>query len=429
MEIKVPQIGEGLVEARILCHLKAEGDFVERDEPLMEIETDKATLVVESPASGRLIRWEAEAGAVLPIGATVAIMESIDPEALGESVEKLAEARCEDHDPRPLPLAPIPKGRFVSQPDPGSGTVQGAVSIGRREPGPVRNRETSPRVQAYCRRHGVSAEEMSRIPRANSAARLQVADVERWLPSRSVTGYQDKPLSPQQSVLAQCLVRAQRDVVPASIELECDWDAIEATRTLIRQQSGTRGTPSSLTLIAWCVVQSMKAHPLFRSAIVGENIVRQYNNVHLGIAVGLPNDELAVAAVAGADRHGFREFALAVSDNIDRSRAGETSTCPVQLFISNMAPHGIRSAQPVVIPPAVATLLIGAPFPICRPDLNGAIQWARVSNLVLAFDHRLMNGVGAARFLREVKQRIERLPGNLLVTEPVPPTVRREPGE
>jgi pyruvate/2-oxoglutarate dehydrogenase complex dihydrolipoamide acyltransferase (E2) component len=162
----------------------------------------------------------------------------------------------------------------------------------------------------------------------------------------------------------------------------------------------------------------MNAHPPFRSAIVGGNTVRQYNDVHLGVAVSLPGDELTIAALAGADGHGFNAFALALQDSIDRARAGETSTCPVQLTISNMAPYGIRSAQPVVMPPAAATLFVGSPFSACRPGADGSIQWIRAARLVLAFDHRLMNGVGAARFLREVKQRIEGLPETRLIPEP-----------
>lgn len=410
--IRIPQMGEGLMEARIVSYLKRPGDPVSRDEPIFEMETDKAILAVEAPIDGVLEKWEAAEGSILPIGSLVAIILTDSPNAERLVSPELGHSR----------VAVTPAGTFFATPGPlinhfeqrlvaEDPAEQPAAMPG--ELGPTRNRDLSPRVRAYCVHNGITVVQTRAIPRERADGRLRIADVDRWLLARSAEGHRDRPLSERQKTLSNRLMRATKQAAPASIELDCNWDPIENARAAVKQSSGGQLRPSGLDLIAWCVTRAMENHPKLRSALIGDNTVREYAHVHLGIAVGLPDDELTTAALPNADTFTFPEFVKTLADRIRLARRGADIRDVIQLSITNMAPHGIRSAVPVVVPPAIATLFIGAPRDVPTRGADNGIKWERSARFVLNFDHRLINGVGGARFLRELKKRLESLPNGL----------------
>ncbi|MEI6513607.1 MAG: 2-oxo acid dehydrogenase subunit E2 [bacterium] len=391
--IKIPPIGEGLVEAQIVRFLKQPGDPVSRDETLFEIETDKATLEIPSPVAGILGKWEAKEGDILPIESLVVTVISDS----GDAVETVSNA--------PVSQAQTMQGKTAVN-LPGVSLTPSVID----GDGPIRNSELSPRVRAYCRDHNIPLEETRSILRSNPDGRLQVSDIERWLSASSVQDFHDKPLSTRQKTMAYRLKRAAQQAVPASIELNCSWDPIEQTRSLIKQKSGGKFRPSGLDLICWVVVQAMNNHPKFRSAFIGDNAIREYAHVFIGVAVSLPDDELTTAVMPKADTYGFEDFVTHLQERIELARKGVDQLDVIQVSITNMAAQGIRSAVPVVVPPAVATLFIGAPYEEPRQGPNGAILWEKTARFVLNFDHRLINGVGGARFLREISDKIKALP-------------------
>jgi len=131
--------------------------------------------------------------------------------------------------------------------------------------------------------------------------------------------------------------------------------------------------------------------------------VRCYPHVNLGFAVSLPEDELTTAVVRAADTLDFPTFGRTMHSQMRRARKGEIQVDEkTTLILSSLAAYGIMDAIPVVVPPAIATLFVGSPY---------VAGEERKVNLTLTFDHRIINGVGAAQFLVSVEAEIRALSG------------------
>ncbi len=379
VEILVPQMGEGLQEVRVLRFLKQPGERVQRDEHLYEMETDKATLEVESPYSGVIVEWLAKEGDILPIGAPIARIE----------VEGAVEA------PVATPAAPAAEA---------SAAVE-TVAAPPREPllmGPRTDVVIPPRTRAYAREKGISEEELRRIPAANGT-KLMPEDIDAYLATRSAAvaeaEYIDYPLAPQQRTFLYRVKRSSQVVVPATLKRPARWDAIQRVVSQLKSQPNAPVQPSEFQVFAYCVVQATRNHPRFRSQLIGEDTLREYKHVNLGIAVARPGDELVTALVKEASALDFVSFIRAVQAQIRRARQGEDQAdASIQLLLTYMGGYQMIDAIPVLVAPAVAILFAGDTFPI-----DGVPH----VNLVLTFDHRLINGVGGAEFLNEVARNIE----------------------
>jgi pyruvate/2-oxoglutarate dehydrogenase complex dihydrolipoamide acyltransferase (E2) component len=345
--VLVPQLGESVREARVVACLKQAGERVQRDEPLVEIETDKATYVVESPESGTVERWHAGLGDVLPVGRELV-----------------------------------------------------AIRLHRKEGRErIDNGKLSPRVRAWVEERGLAESVVGEVMREVRGRPITIADFEGR--GADLLNGRDYQLSARQGALASRLEAAKQTVASAWISMEADWDALQQTRLEYRKQAHV--PPSASTLLAWYTVGAMRAHATFRSAMIegAGRTVREYTQAVIGLAVALPDDELSVAPVPQQDA--FAEFAAAA----ERALAGKPDKAgEPQVLLSYMAHLGVRSAAPLVTPPAIATLFAGAPYKIPVQGEAGGVAWARRFQLVVAFDHRLINGAGAAKFLRLVTDRI-----------------------
>lgn len=389
LSVCIPQIGEGLQEARLVAVLKQPGDYVKRDEPIYQMETDKAVMDVESPYEGTLLEWCAPVNTVLPIGGEIAKMKSADP-----SQTQMAAG----HGPAP---AAAPSAPTSAEP---------ATSTTRRG-------DVPPRTRAYAKERGITEAVLATIPAAKS--RLMPEDIDAFLAAGSVPApatsaatprsafpHQERALSQKQRLLSSRLVRGNQLVVPGTITVVARWNPIESLRNAYKQSSGDF-KPSGFTIFAYCCVQALKDHPLFRSTLVGDSSVRTYDRVYLGIAVALPGDELAIAVVQDADLLDWPTFATATREAIDRARAGQDQAHEaVTLSLTNMQAFGLRDAVPVVVPPAIATLYLGEVYRGLDPMAEEP-SLIQLANLALTFDHRLINGVGGAEFLNDVRRHME----------------------
>lgn len=386
-------MGEGLQEARLVGFLKNPGDKVRRDDPLYQMETDKAVMDVESPYDGVLVEWTAQVDTVLPIGTEIAKME------VAEGVKEMAAGH----------------GPPVAAAAPSASPIAAAVGVQAEPKGPPRNREIPPRTRRYLKEKGL-LEVAAAIPA--KGGKLMPEDVDAYLAGSSATAtpapvalnstaeYDEIALGSRQKTLAYRLARGSQLCVPGTIMVECKWDAIEAAREKVKN-SGSPFQPSAFTMMAWCVAQAMREHPKFRSTMPSDGVLRTYRGANLGIAVALPDDELVTAVVANADSLPWMDFANAMRQQIDLARNGkDQATEATTLSITNMSAFGLRNAVPVVVSPSVATLFLGEAYwhPVAR---MGGYDFVRMVVLSLTFDHRVINGVGAANFINDVKSRIE----------------------
>lgn len=397
IECKIPQLGEGLLEVLLVSLLKQPGDRVERDEPLYEMETDKAITEVESPVTGRLVEWLVEEGAVLPIGAPIAKLEA----------ESAAESAGSAHhiDVRANSLSEAESERFGTRAD----MVPKPVLVQRS----LRNADVPPRTRRYLQQKGL-LESAHQIPARSG--KLTPADVDAWLDEQQLVSTAtnirgEEPfvkfdLSRLQQQLNYRLQRAVQRCVPASLAAEVDWSAIDRASAALKT---TDNAPTAFTLVLWCVVQAVKNHSRLRSTLAasGKRLLI-YENVNLGIAVALEDDRLVTAVVQRADQLAWPQFADAVRERIETARQGvDQATAATTLSVSNIGSLGIRSGIPVVVPPSVGTLTVGQTFWNPVPDPESGFRFRKTAIITLAFDHRVMNGLAVGKFINELQQRIE----------------------
>lgn len=383
--VRIPQMGEGLQEARLVAVLKQPGDKIRRDEPIYQMETDKAVMDVESPYEGVLVEWLAQVDTILPIGSPVASME------VSDGVKEM-----EVHGAAAASSAPV-------------------ETAAAREPGGARNAAVPPRTRAYAKEKGISDDVLATIPA--DSGKLMPADIDTYLSSglsapgaaRSAVGgaFSEAALSSAQRLLSSRLVRGTQNIVPGTMTVVADWAPIERVRARIKS-SRDEFQPSAFTMFAYAVVKAMADHPLFRSGLRGDDTVRTYDHVNLGIAVAIPNDELVLAVVDEADTLKWRPFAEKARAQIDLARQGRDQAHEaVTVSLTNMQQAGLRDAVPVLVAPSVGVLFLGEVYNGLDENSHNEIRVKRFVNLTLTFDHRLINGIGAAAFLNQVKQNVE----------------------
>jgi pyruvate/2-oxoglutarate dehydrogenase complex dihydrolipoamide acyltransferase (E2) component len=392
VSVRIPQMGEGLQEALLVNFLKQPGDMVRRDEPIYVMETDKASTEVESPYAGRLVEWLEKEGTVLPIGTEVARMEVDEP------VAQSAPTHGSPHAPSPSSSSTDASASSdADSDDEGSSGGVGAIP---------------PRTRKLLKEKGL-LEIAGQIPRRGN--KLMPDDVERYLasgvsaaadPAATSTQYDESPVSKQQITLNYRLHRSVQTTVPVTVMNEVDWTALANARQQVKDAGGKE---TSFAMMLWCVVQSLSRHPRFRTSLVGDGtIFRTYRHVNLGIAVALPEDTLVTASIHAADTTSRSEFFQRLSERIELARQGVDQADPsIAISVSNIGTASMRMGIPAIVAPAVATLALGEVFDAPVPS-GSSFVFQKRAQLTLAFDHRIINGVGAASFMNDLKDEIQK---------------------
>lgn len=220
----------------------------------------------------------------------------------------------------------------------------------------------------------------------------------------------DQPVAPEAgpegSALSTEAMKLMEGIIPATIEMDCRWERVRDARLRSKETPG--GTLSTAVMTAWAVVRAMERHERFSSWAGKGRLERNPESFDLGVAVARPGDKLETAVLPEANTMEWDAFPGAFNESLRAARQGSTaSKNRVSVVMSSMGAYRVRSAIPVVVPPSVATLFIGAPVKAPDPDgPDGAL--IETVSLVLTFDHRWINGAGAAAFLSDVRRGIER---------------------
>lgn len=399
ISVRVPQLGEGLHEAILVKWLKQPGQWVRRDEPLYQMETDKAVTDMESPSDGLLVETLVDEGAVVQIGEAVAQLDSSVP-------------------PADVPAEPTESTDSADERrGAGDNRTVGGVPTGDR------NRDLPPRTRAYLKSKRL-LDRVDQIPRRGS--RLTPEDVDAYLADRGLEAetsarsdatlptrethpeFTEVELPKSQQILNHRMARAAQVAVPATLFSDVDWSAIETTAQTQPGGSG-ENSPSAFLVFLWHLVQTTRHSPVFRSSLSGSGrTLRTAAHVNLGIAVARPDHQLVTAVVPAAEALEFREFAQLAEAQIEAARAGhDQADESVTLTVSNVGSLGMRSGIPVLVPPAVATLAVGRAEWHAVPGPGGC-EFEKRAALTLVFDHRIANGSVAAEFLTRLRNQVAR---------------------
>jgi pyruvate/2-oxoglutarate dehydrogenase complex dihydrolipoamide acyltransferase (E2) component len=194
-------------------------------------------------------------------------------------------------------------------------------------------------------------------------------------------------------------------VVPANLQIDARWDAIRKARDAAKRKNGRHAHSPSL-MIAWAVVRAMEKHPPFRRLILEDEGIVENENFDLGMAVALEGDRLATAVIVDANKKTWPEFVKIYNETVDATRDGRVDAMNAPVVITSLGAFGVKAGAPIVVPPSVGTLFVGTAHRELIPN-GKKNESAEVITLSLTFDHRVVNGAGAASFANEIKKEIE----------------------
>ncbi|MYH95312.1 MAG: 2-oxo acid dehydrogenase subunit E2 [Acidimicrobiia bacterium] len=415
-EVKMPQLGETVVEGTITQWFKQVGDEVAEDEPLFEVSTDKVDSEVPSPMSGVLVEIVAAEGDTVEVGAVIAILS-------------------EDGAAAPAALAPTPPPEEAPpEPDPASAPEpepEPSASGGERAPSGGEGILLSPVVRRLIAENGLDP---SQISGTGKGGRITRSDVESYLsqhrtapapaaaappapatPSRAVGRDTVVPLTNIRRITGDHMVRSKQVSPHVLTAVEVDFEAVEqvrrAHRGAFKAEHGFSLT--YLPFIARAVCDALHSYPHI-NASVGDGELVVHNYVNLAIAVDLDFQGLLAPVVVDADGKRLVAIAEEVADLSRRARAKKLNADEISggtFTITNPGQWGTMMQFPIINQPQVAILSTDGirrrPVVVTAEDGSEAIAIHSVGVLALAWDHRAFDGAYVAAFLDHVRSIIE----------------------
>ena len=221
--------------------------------------------------------------------------------------------------------------------------------------------------------------------------------------------------------LSPTITRKLSRVIRANLQIEARWAAIREAREAAKEKD-PKHAPSPSVMIAWSVVRAMEKHAPFRRLILEDDQIVQNDDFDLGVAVALKRDRLATAVITNANRKNWPEFVKSYDETVAATRGGRVDAMDAPVVITSLGAFGVKTGAPIVVPPSVATLFVGTAHRELVPNKNKN-ESAEVITLSLTFDHRVVNGAGAAAFANEIKKQIE---GFEIPSEKIPVVSQRE---
>jgi 2-oxoisovalerate dehydrogenase E1 component len=205
--------------------------------------------------------------------------------------------------------------------------------------------------------------------------------------------------------LSPTITRKLVHVIPANLQIDTRWEAIRKARDAAKKKNG-KDAASPSVMIAWAVVRAMENHPPFRRLILEDERIVENENFDLGIAVALEGDRLATAVIVEANKKSWPEFVKSYNETVDATRTGRVDAMNAPVVITSLGAFGVKAGAPIVVPPSVGTLFVGTAHRELIPN-GKQNESAEVITVSLTFDHRVVNGAGAASFANEIKKQIE----------------------
>ncbi len=387
--IAMPKLGINMIEGTIVSWLVAEGEEIQAGQVIMEIETDKATQEVEAPADGTLARVLKHEGETVPCNMVMAVVVEPGEDVPADIPEMVAEGVA----PRAEVEVKIDKTDIaVSRAQGKTGDQPRRVSI-------------SPSARALAKELGVDITKI--VPRGS---RIKRADVEAAREAMKAEGgpaaeASKKPMTTVQRRIAEHMSRSARSVARVGLTLEADVTALIAWRKWLE----TRVTKVSYNvLLAKLVATVLGEFPYMNVQLADDDAILEMADINVGIAVDAKHG-LLVPVLHEADSREVTELQEEYAALTERALQGKSTLQDLEggtFTITNLGSLEIEQFMPIINVPECAILGIGAIVkkPVVIGDL---IEIRPMMTLTLAFDHRLVDGAAAARFLQRLKHLVE----------------------
>jgi 2-oxoglutarate dehydrogenase E2 component (dihydrolipoamide succinyltransferase) len=445
-EVVMPQMGESITEGTVSKWLKAVGDKIEKDEALLEISTDKVDAEVPSPAAGTLLAINVQEGETVEVGAVLALVgaEGAVAQPSAPAAQPAAAAPVQPEAPKPESTPSVQSVQAVaSSPASPNGGKNGTSTLDE-----LRRTKSSPLVRNIAREHGI---DITRIPGSGISGRVTKDDIMSVIETGAALRPQDllvkgapplpvssKPapkidytapaatvqtedrvekMSVMRKKIAEHMTFSKQTSAHVTSVYEVDMTHIAKFRNQHQAEFQSRfGTKLTfMPFIFQAVTAAIREHRIVNAQVHGDEIVYK-GDINLGMAVAL-DWGLIVPVIKNADTLSLSELATTANDLADRARTKKLKPDEVQggtFTITNPGVFGGLYGTPIINQPQVAILCVGTiekrPQVLTSPDGDDYIAIRQMAYFALTYDHRIVDGADAERFLAYLKEYLQTAP-------------------
>lgn len=457
MNIVLPAMGEGIIEATINKWLVKEGTAVNEDDPIVEIATDKVDTEIPAPASGIIAEIKAPEGSIIKVGSTIAVLEmevKLNPDDAKKVDKEVARVREEI-----LEIRKEKKEEIMASQEMKSRTPSGKF--------------LSPLVRSIAAREGINYYDLDMLTGTGMDGRITRDDVLRFLgerekevekigenvivPDKMKPGEKPQTFKAEEKdtgagksaeiraegktgiksimapgdevvemdrvrrLIADHMVMSKRTSAHVTSFIDADVTRLENWRTSIKEKFlETEGQKLTLTpIFIDAAARALSSFPMLNISVEGNNIIKK-KNINIGMATALPDGNLIVPVIKNANEKNLTGLARAVNDLAQRARAGKLKPDEITggtFTLTNFGSYNNLSGTPIINQPQVAILGTGVvrkmPAVIETPD-GDVIAIRRIMILSLSYDHRVVDGALAGKFLNKIKDILENYTPDLI---------------
>lgn len=394
-EVRLPQLGQTMEEGTIVNCLVKVGDEVKKGDIIFEIETDKATLEMESPAGGFVKQILVAVDQTLPVGAPLLVLGGKDEQVPQSFVDSLKAG---------APAVPAAETAPVAEPAPVE--AEPAKAVGRVM--------ASPRAKKLASDLGV---DLSTLTGTGPGGKITEQDVQNAAgakaprpaappaPRAETQLGKTVPLNRLQKITGERMLKSKREIPCFYLTVRADVTDLVRLRTELNAAGNLKLSYNDFIMKA--VATGLEKFPIMTGQLEGESI-RLAEAINVGLAIAVP-DGLVAPIVKDVSKKDVRQIARDSQALIERARANRLAPTDLEggcITVSNLGAFGIDNFIPIVVPGQCSILGIGQISDTCVPD-NGNILVRKRMNMTLSVDHKVANGAYAAQFLDLVKKLLE----------------------
>jgi 2-oxoisovalerate dehydrogenase E2 component (dihydrolipoyl transacylase) len=417
---KLPDVGEGTAEAELVAwHIKP-GDMITEDQHIVDVMTDKATVEIPSPATGRVISIKGTPGQMLNVGSEILVLQVEGAGNIGAQREAPSPPKPE---PEPAKPRPSTAASAPAKPAPAAAEPKPAARGGSKPAFATRTPGEKPIASPAVRRRAWEAGvELQFVPGTGPGGRISQSDLDSYIASggtlgqAAATGLRKKPGTEDIKVIglrrtiAMRMQDAKRRIPHFSYIEEVDVTDLEELRAKLNARWGkTRGKLTLLPFLAKAMINALPDYPQINARFHDDDgFVRRYEGVHLGIATQTPTG-LVVPVIQHAEALNLWECATEITRLATAAREGKATRDELSgstISITSLGVLGGVATTPVINYPEVA--IVGVNKMLERPMVrDGKIEIRKMMNLSSSFDHRVVDGWDAAEFVQRVRAQLE----------------------
>ena len=392
-QVIMPKTGAEMEEGKIVSWKKKPGEQIKTGEILLEIETDKATMDVESPATGVLLRSLFAEDDKVPATHLIGV--------IGEGTESAAEIDSFIKSiTQPGTAADTPAAPTASAPTAAAAAPPPAAKAGDRI-------KASPLARRLAEEKGI---DLATIQGTGPDGRIEKDDVLKAATTKVAAPVPASgevvPFSAMRKAISRTVVRSKQEIPEFSVTMQMEMSAALRKKNALKVE----GKPVSINdLILFATAKTLAAHPDLNSLLEGESLRRR--GINIGFALGT-DDGLFLPVVRNTDKLSLQEIATVTGQyalKAKKKQITEEDLTGGTFTVSNLGMFGVESFTAIIVPSQAAILSVGAVTDQIRRDDNGGLTWHPLMAATLTLDHRVADGLAAARFLRDLKAQLNAL--------------------